>query len=119
MPTATDCVIQTDLADVWTSSDRKNLIRTLTLGWGDQVKVLKTTATHLEIELTDYVEQPDGSILPHTTTGYIKPTASSKIKPKDVVRPLEENTVLRVNFVDVQQGSRCRPPSAGPEKGKR
>lgn len=102
MPTATDCVIQTDLADVWTASDRKNLIRTL--GWGDQVRVLKTTATHLEIELTDYVEQSDGSILPHATTGYIKPTTSSKIKPKDVVRPLAENTVLRVNFVDVQQG---------------
>lgn len=99
---STECVINVDLADVWKASDRKTIIRTL--AWGDHVTVLKTTATHLEVELTDFFEQADGSILPRKTTGFIKPTASSKIKAEDVVRPFDENDVLKVNFVDVQQG---------------
>ena len=99
---STPAVIKVDLADVWKASDRKELIRTL--AWGDFVTVLRATSTFLEVELTDFVEQADGSVLPKTTTGFIKPTTSSKIKAADVVRPLAENDVLKVNFVDVQQG---------------
>lgn len=99
---STECVINVDLADVWKTPDRKELIRTL--AWGDNVTVIKTSAASLEVELTDFIEQPDGSILPESTKGFIKPTASSKIKAKDVVRPADQNEVLKVNFVDVQQG---------------
>jgi beta-lactamase superfamily II metal-dependent hydrolase len=50
------------------------------------------------------VEQPDGSILPVKTDAYICPTKASGIKPADVVIPKKESRVLKVNFVDVQQG---------------
>jgi beta-lactamase superfamily II metal-dependent hydrolase len=97
-----ECVINVDLADVWAATDRKKLIRIL--AWGDQVTVVARTISAIEVEFVDFVEQADGSILPRKSTGFIKPTASSKIKVADVVRPLTENEVLKVNFVDVQQG---------------
>jgi hypothetical protein len=50
------------------------------------------------------MEQPDGSILPVKTVAYICPKKSSGIKPADVVIPKKDSRVLKVNFVDVQQG---------------
>lgn len=97
-----DCVINVDLADVWADTNRDKLIRTL--AWGDRVTVTARTAAHLEVDVTDFFEQKDGSVLPTPRSGYIKPTATSKIKVAEVVRPLRENEVLKVNFVDVQQG---------------
>ena len=35
---------------------------------------------------------------------YICPTKSSGLKPADIVIPKQDNQVLKVNFVDVQQG---------------
>lgn len=91
-------VINVDLADVWTSTGKdKELVRTL--AWGDEVVVTKQTVAHIEIELTDFVEKPDGSIVPKATSGFIIPK-----KVADVVIPRAANKVLKVNFVDVQQG---------------
>src|SRR5688572_22830260 len=95
-------VINVDLADVWTATDRKKLIRTL--AWSDAVTVLSQTAAAIEIELVDFVEQADGTSLPVERSGFIKPSASSGIKAADTIRPLAQNNVLKVNFVDVQQG---------------
>jgi beta-lactamase superfamily II metal-dependent hydrolase len=97
-----ECVINVDLADVWAAADRKQLIRTL--AWGDQVTVVAKTATTVEVEFVDFIEQADGSVLPRKTSGFIKPSPASKIKAADVARPLAQNEVLKVNFVDVQQG---------------
>ena len=98
----TQCVINVDLADVWRKPGRKELIRTV--AWGDEVTVLAETSGHLEVEVVYYDEQPDGSVVPRKTTGYIAPAKSSKIKPADAIRPLAQNEVLKVNFIDVQQG---------------
>lgn len=98
----TTCVINTDLADVWAERGRKKLVRTL--AWGDEVGVTEVADTHLQIETVYYDEQPDGSILPVKLAGYIEPSKSSGLKPADVIRKLADNTVLRVNFIDVQQG---------------
>lgn len=98
----TRCVIAVDLADVWGSAGRKSFIRTL--AWGDEVTVTKQTATAIEIETVDFVEQPDGSILPHKEAGFIEPKKTSGVKVADVVRPYKQNDVLKVNCVDVQQG---------------
>lgn len=98
----TRCVVNVDLVDLWKSSDRKNYIRTL--AWGDEVALLKETASHLEIETVEFAEQPDGSILPQPASAFIVPTKSSGIKAKEVLRPRAQNDVLKVNFVDVQQG---------------
>jgi beta-lactamase superfamily II metal-dependent hydrolase len=97
-----ECVINVDLADVWDEPARKKLVRTL--AWGDQVTVTQEGPKALEVETVSYQESPDGSILPVKTKSYIAPTKSSKLKPADIVRPLDQNKVMKVNFVDVQQG---------------
>lgn len=96
------CVIDVDLADVWADPQRKKLLRTL--AWGDQVRVLAVTPDHLELAFTRFVPQADGSSKPVAEVGYVKPTAASRIRVDEVLRPATQNKVLRVNFVDVQQG---------------
>lgn len=95
-------VINVDLADVWADANRKKLLRTLS--WGDEVVVTDQTSGAVEINLATFHEQTDGSILPETTTGYIAPSRSSGIKAADTVIPKSRNKVLKVDFVDVQQG---------------
>ena len=95
-------VINVDLADVWAGKDRKKLLRTL--AWGDEVGVISQTSSHVEVSLATFHEDADGSVLPDAATGFIAPTKSSGIKAADVVLPRNENKVLKVNFVDVQQG---------------
>lgn len=99
---STTCVINVDLADVWAEPGRKKFVRSL--AWGDEVEVVNTTAQYLEVETVYFNEAADGSVLPVKVKGYIEPTASSGIKAAQVVRPRKDNTVLKVNFVDVQQG---------------
>ena len=99
---STKCVINVDLADVWGEADRKKFLRTL--AWGDEVTVTTQTATRIEVETVYFNEQPDGSILPVKEVGFIEPRKSSGVKTADVVRPRNQNDVLKVNFVDVQQG---------------
>jgi beta-lactamase superfamily II metal-dependent hydrolase len=99
---ATRCVINVDLADVWMEPGRKKLRHTL--AWGDEVAVVATTATFLKIETVEFRTQQDGSVLPFKIIGYIEPAKSSGIKPADIIRKRAQNTVLKVNFVDVQQG---------------
>jgi beta-lactamase superfamily II metal-dependent hydrolase len=99
---STKCVINVDLADVWAAAGRKQYVRTL--AWGDEVSVNKQTSNRIEIETVSFSEQPDGSILPVKETGFIEPTKSSDIKTADIVRPRNQNDVLKVNCVDVQQG---------------
>ncbi|MDD5598236.1 MAG: MBL fold metallo-hydrolase, partial [Victivallaceae bacterium] len=96
------CVINVDLADVFENPERKGFL--YSLAWGDYVEVLETTSRYLRINTVKYVERPDGSILPENVEAYICPGRSSGISPDKVVRPLDKNQVLKVNFVDVQQG---------------
>jgi len=95
-------VINVDLADVFEEPNRKGFLHTL--AWGDVVEVLETTSAHLRINTVRYEEKDDGSILPVNTEAYICPMKSSGIKPTDVVIPQKDNRVLKVNYVDVQQG---------------
>ena len=71
---ATASVINVDLADVWATKDRKDLLRTL--AWGDEVKVVKQSGQSLEVELSVFKEQEDGSILSVKQTGFIAPSRS-------------------------------------------
>lgn len=95
-------VINVDLADVFEHPNRQGFLHTL--AWGDRVDVLETTATYLRIDTIKYEKKSDGSILPVATQAYICPTKTSGKKPEDVVLPSSESQVLKVNFVDVQQG---------------
>ncbi|MBP7777852.1 MAG: MBL fold metallo-hydrolase [Acidobacteria bacterium] len=96
------CVVTVDLVDVWAKPGRKTLARTL--AWGDEVVITKESARQLEVETVFFNELADGSILPVKVKGYIEPAASSKLKATSLVKPRTENDVLKVNFVDVQQG---------------
>ncbi len=95
-------VVNVDLVNVWADTNRKKLLRTL--AWGDTVTIVAETAAHLEVALTTFDETPDGSVVPTKATGFIVPTKSSGIKAGNVVIPKSQNKVLKVNFVDVQQG---------------
>ncbi len=96
------CVVTVDLVDVWAQPGRKKLARTL--AWGDEVIVTKESATRLDVETVYFNEQLDGSILPVTVKGYIQPRASLGIPATALVKPKAQNDVLKVSFVDVQQG---------------
>ncbi|MGH8728199.1 MAG: MBL fold metallo-hydrolase [Burkholderiales bacterium] len=95
-------VLNVDLADVWEQRGRKKL--SYTLAWGDELQVIDVRSDHIEVEITRFVEQQDGSIVPERTTGYIEPPKSAKVKTADLTGPFNKNSVLRINFVDVQQG---------------
>ncbi len=95
-------VINVDLADVFTQPDRKGFLHTL--AWGDAVEVLERTPAHLRVRAVSFEKQPDGSFVPVDTEAFITPTKSSGIAPAGIVVPAAENRVLKVNFVDVQQG---------------
>lgn len=95
-------VINVDLAQVWRKDDRKKLVRTL--AWGDEVTVVHVSDKSVEVQFVYFKEEKNGTILPIETTGFIVPTKTSKLKPSDVIRTLDQNEVLKVNFVDVQQG---------------
>src|SRR5215510_11538044 len=99
---ATRQIVNVDLVDVWAERGRKKLLRTL--AWGDEVRVAKQASTHIEVQFTNFIEQQDGSILPQTTTGFIEPPKSAGIKTAGIVIAPKDNRVLKVNFVDVQQG---------------
>lgn len=97
-----ECAVNVDLAEVFTDRNRKKFLHTL--AWGDWVDVVEVTDRHVKIAAVGYEEKPDGSILPVATEAYITPAASAGLKPDQVVIPRSDSRVLKVNFVDVQQG---------------
>ena len=96
-------VLNVDLADVFAKPDRDSELLT-TLAWGDAVEVEEVTAGYVRISTVRFEKKPDGSIVPAPAAGYICPTKSSGIKTANLFIPREQNKVLKVNFVDVQQG---------------
>ena len=95
-------ILNVDLAAVYSTASKQGFIRTL--AWGDDVAVLKQTPKHLEIGLRMFTTLPDGSIKPRDISGFIVPPVSSKIKPAGLVLEKQDDRVLKVDFVDVQQG---------------
>jgi len=95
-------VIALDLASVYETAEKDGLIRIL--AWGDRVEVEDVTDEHVRIKTTRFQTKPDGSIEPVPASGFIVPSAASGIEPQEVVATREEAGVLKVDFVDVQQG---------------
>lgn len=96
------CVIDVDLADVYEAPDRRGFLHTL--AWGDYIEVEEVTDEHVRIRTVKFDKRPDGSILPVEIEAFICPRRSSGIAPAEVAIPRRDNRVLKVNFVDVQQG---------------
>ncbi len=92
--------VTADLAKVWSTPDRKGYLRTVLLG--DAVDVVAVTPEHVEVRITRYTKAADGSVVPEAASGFIVPSKKAGLAPADVVK--KTNDVLKVNFVDVQQG---------------
>jgi len=93
-------LINVDLAKVFSSKEKKGLITIL--GWGDEVEVEEFRSDHIEIRVTQFETQPDGSVKPNKVPGFIVPPKA--MKPSEVVIPKKQSAVLKIDFVDVQQG---------------
>lgn len=88
------------MAKVFETKDKNGFLTVL--GWGDEVEVLNIGEHHVEIKLTKFVEQPDHSIKPQPISGFIVPEAP--MKPADIVVEKAHSRILKIDFVDVQQG---------------
>lgn len=96
-------MIGVDLARVYAAADAEVLVRTLC--WGDEVEVDEVNEEHVRLKTTTFETQSDGSIKPVPVVGFVVPPASSGIEPSEVVVDKQEaRGVLKVDFVDVQQG---------------
>ena len=100
--------INVDLAKVFEIDDEGKKHFLTVLGWGDEVEVLnaddveKGKATQIEVRATKFIEQPNTSPKPESVTGVIVPPKGTKAK--DVIVRIEDSSVLKIDFVDVQQG---------------
>lgn len=100
--------INVDLAKVFELDDKGKKHFLTVLGWGDEVEVLnaaeveKGTATRIEVKATKFVEQPNTSPKPQNVIGVIIPPKG--MKAKDVIVRNKDSQVLKIDFVDVQQG---------------
>jgi beta-lactamase superfamily II metal-dependent hydrolase len=88
-------LINVDLADVWSEDDRY----VMTLAWGDRVEVTGETADHVEIVRTTFRAEADLSRRPRRVRGRIK-----KRRGRRLLATAAELSILRADFVDVQQG---------------
>jgi beta-lactamase superfamily II metal-dependent hydrolase len=93
-------LINIDLAKVYETKDKKGFLTIL--AWGDEAEVISVGTNHVEIKATKFVEQPDGSVKPERISGFIIPPKG--MKGADVIVEKKNNKVLKVDFVDVQQG---------------
>ena len=95
-------VLNVDLARVYDSTQGGTCITTL--AWGDDVEVRAVTRDAIEVGTTRFERQPDGSVRPSPASGFIRLPRASRLRPEDILIDKSANRVLRVDFVDVQQG---------------
>ena len=98
-------VIQYDLVDVWKKpkpNKRKVSDFKTKLAFGDEITVKGVPGKTTEITFTYFKETADGSVQPFTTSGFI--VLAKKVKPPSVMKAISQDDVLKVDFVDVQQG---------------
>lgn len=96
-------LINIDLATIKVPATATEAAITRVLAWGDEVEVLNVTAEHVEVKVTIFRPQEDGSVKPVQVSGFITPR-SGGIKPADVVIEKKKSRILKIDFVDVQQG---------------
>jgi beta-lactamase superfamily II metal-dependent hydrolase len=95
-------LINIDLAKVKIPATDKRQASTRVLAWGDPVELVKMTKEHVEVKVTIFTPQEDGSVKPELVSGFIK--ASKSIKSSDILIEKKKSRILKIDFVDVQQG---------------
>jgi beta-lactamase superfamily II metal-dependent hydrolase len=95
-------LVAVDLLDVYSEEDGRLVT---TLAWGDGVEMLEQSDDRLVVGLTRFVEELDGSVAPVQSRGIVKkPSRASGLTLSDLVSDQQGSDVLKVDFVDVQQG---------------
>lgn len=97
-------LINIDLARIKVPATNGQKAITRVLAWGDEVEVVKINADKVEVKVTIFKPLDDGSVKPERVSGFITPPKSSTIKPAQIVIPKKESKILKIDFVDVQQG---------------
>ena len=103
MPTK-KCFLNIDLAKIYPAPKGRDKPIAV-IGRGDFVEVVESTDSHIKTASWIYKEDENGVPVAQKTDGYIR--LAGGLKAEDVVRPIGESDVLKVNFVDVQQGDGC------------
>lgn len=93
---AEDFAINVDFAVMEQDGGKRKTL----LAWGDPVRMVSQTATRTEVEVEDWIPQDDGTIKMVLRKGFLK----RKVKGREVALPADRVDVLRIVFVDVQQG---------------
>jgi beta-lactamase superfamily II metal-dependent hydrolase len=96
-------LINVDLAQIKVPAANGQKAETRILGWGDEIEVTQITAQHVEVKVTIFHQLDDGSVKPERVSGFITPQKNT-IKPADIVVLKKDSRILRLDFVDVQQG---------------
>lgn len=92
--------LNADLATVHGTREKSKGSYITTLAWGDRISVVSIGSDAVEVAIDVPEEQPDGSFRSVRRSGFIR---SPKGRPaRELVMP--KNDVLKVDFVDVQQG---------------
>lgn len=97
-------LINVDLAKITVPASNGQKAETRLLAWGDEVEVVRVTSDHVEVKVTIFHPEEDGSIKPARVSGFITPGKSSGIKPSEIVIEKKDSRILKIDFVDVQQG---------------
>ena len=97
-------VLNVDLAKVYELQKPRSLVTIL--AWGDRVEVIgNADGDRLPVRAFRFAKKADGSILPESVDAFIK--IPRRLRSNDIVIPERESKVMKVNFVDVQQGDGC------------
>src|SRR5262245_31481217 len=96
-------LINVDLAQVNVPETNGQKATSRILGWGDEVEVADITTEHVEVKVTIFRTLEDGSVKPERVSAFITPKKNT-IKPAEVVVAKKDSKILKIDFVDVQQG---------------
>jgi beta-lactamase superfamily II metal-dependent hydrolase len=94
-----DFVVNVDFAVLRDENGKPKTV----LAWGDPVQMVTRDDKRIEVETFEFVES-GGGLQPVPSTGFLKRTIRVGGKDREVALPAAEVKVLRVSFVDVQQG---------------
>lgn len=98
-----DHVLNVDLGKVYARDGDKFTYLT-TVAWGDGLEVRDVAADHVRVGAIAMTTEDDGSPRWESVDGFLRVPRGSKLRGEDLVRDRTKSEVLKVDFVDVQQG---------------